>query len=156
PPLLGGGTLHLISQERALAPGALAAYLRRHEVDALKIAPSHLAALQGASPTADLLPRGWLIFGGEASRPEWALDLARASATCRVFNHYGPTEATVGMLTCRIEAGLTSGPSLTTPLGRPLANSRAYLLDHAGRPVPPGIAGELYIGGAGVARGYEG
>ncbi|MEA2695571.1 MAG: hypothetical protein QOJ16_4958, partial [Acidobacteriota bacterium] len=156
PPLLGGGTLHLISQERALAPGALAAYLRRHEVDGLKIAPSHLAALQAASPTADLLPRGWLIFGGEASRTEWALDLARGTATCRVFNHYGPTEATVGMLACRIEPGLGSGPSQTTPLGRPLANSRAYLLDHAGQAVPPGISGELYIGGAGVARGYHG
>ncbi|HEV7517360.1 MAG TPA: amino acid adenylation domain-containing protein, partial [Thermoanaerobaculia bacterium] len=156
PPLLGGGTLHLISPERALAPGALAAYLRRHAVDGLKIAPSHLAALQGFSRTAELLPRGWLIFGGEASRPEWALGLAQAAGTCRVFNHYGPTEATVGMLACRIEAGLTSGPSATTPLGRPLANSRAYLLDRAGQPVPPGISGELYIGGAGVARGYHG
>jgi non-ribosomal peptide synthetase component F len=156
PPLLSGGTLHLISPERALVPGALAAYLRRHEVDALKIAPSHLAALEGASPTADLLPRGWLIFGGEASRTDWALDLKRTAAACQVFNHYGPTEATVGMLACRIEAGLTSGPSRTTPLGRPLANSRAYLLDRAGQAVPPGISGELYIGGAGVARGYHG
>ena len=156
PPLLGGGTLHLISQERALAPGALAAYLRRHEVGGLKIAPSHLAALQGASPTADLLPHGWLIFGGEASRTDWALDLARSSASCRVFNHYGPTEATVGVLACRIAPDLTGGPTLTTPLGRPLANSRSYLLDRAGQPVPPGTSGELHLGGAGIARGYHG
>ena len=159
PPLLGGGTLHLISQERALAPGALAAYLRRHEVDALKIAPSHLAALQATSPTADLLPRGWLIFGGEASRPDWALELVRAAPRCGVFNHYGPTEATVGMLVNRIEAGMPTGPSQTTPLGRPLPGARAYLLDRAGQPVPTGISGELYIGGIGgayVTRGYHG
>jgi amino acid adenylation domain-containing protein len=155
PPLLTGGALHLISEERALDPRGLAAYFREHRVDGLKIAPSHLAALQSGAATAAVLPRELLVFGGEASRRDWALEL-RAAGVCRVFNHYGPTEATVGMLTCRVEPGLATGPSLTTPVGRPLAGSRAHVLDRRMEPVPPGVAGELYIGGLCVARGYLG
>jgi amino acid adenylation domain-containing protein len=156
PPLARGGTLHLITKERGLAPGALAAYLRRHRIHGTKIAPSHLTALQADCQTADLLPEGWLIFGGEASRPEWAEDLAAARPSCRVFNHYGPTETTVGVMACEIKAGLAIGPSRTTHLGRLLPNTRIHLLDRFGQPVPPGISGEIYVGGPYVTRGYHG
>ena len=60
-----------------------------------------------------MLPAGWLVLGGEASRRDWALSLRDLAPECRLFNHYGPTEATVGMLTCRIQPGLETGPSLT-------------------------------------------
>ncbi|MEE8523271.1 MAG: non-ribosomal peptide synthase/polyketide synthase [Thermoanaerobaculia bacterium] len=153
PPLYRGGCLHLISEERALDARALAGYFRRHRIDVLKIAPSHLAALQGATSPEAMLPEGRLIVGGEASRWDWTMGLA-AIGRCQVFNHYGPTEATVGMLTCRVGEGLAVGPSLTTPIGRPLPNARAHVLDRWRRPVAPGVAGELAIGGACVARGY--
>src|SRR4029079_688616 len=73
---------------------------------------------------------------------------------CDIHNHYGPTETTVGALT--FEARDWKGETLsgTLPLGKPLANYRAYVLDKRGRPVPVGIPGELWIGGRGVARGY--
>jgi thioester reductase-like protein/non-ribosomal peptide synthase protein (TIGR01720 family) len=81
---------------------------------------------------------------------------------CQIFNHYGPTEATVGTLTYPItsikggKGGSKSAAKFasTVPIGRPLANTQIYLLDAYLQPVPIGVPGELYIGGAGVARGY--
>ncbi len=156
PPLLTGGCLHVVPRERALDARALAATFARHPVDCLKIAPSHLAAL-GAD--AGLLPRRWLIVGGEASQLAWLRRLAGAAPACAVFNHYGPTEATVGVLMHRVgpergEAG--AGFSAAAPVGRPLANARAHLLDERLLPVPRGSVGRLYIGGACLARGYLG
>jgi amino acid adenylation domain-containing protein/non-ribosomal peptide synthase protein (TIGR01720 family) len=156
PSLLGGGTLHLISEQNVLEPQVLAEYFARHGIDVLKITPSHLTALAGAVGMRRILPRRWLIFGGEASRRDWALELAAASESCRVLHHYGPTEATVGMLTCRVGPGLESGSSHTTPLGRPLPASRAYVLDSALALAPVGVPGELHIGGDCLARGYLG
>ncbi|HVR98866.1 MAG TPA: amino acid adenylation domain-containing protein, partial [Thermoanaerobaculia bacterium] len=146
PPLLWGGTLHLISKDRALDARALSDYFGRHAIDVLKIAPSHLAALEG-----EPLPRKRLFLGGEASRAEWTETLAQK---VQVLNHYGPTETTVAMLTCRVEPGLGTGPSLTTPLGRPHADARVYLLDRDLQPVPMGVTGEIWVGGPGVSRGY--
>jgi amino acid adenylation domain-containing protein len=154
PPLLTGGCLYLTSREQALDPDALGAYFEQQRIDCLKIAPSHLAALmQGVRPER-LLPRRWLIIGGESSRLEWVEQLARLAPDCKVFNHYGPTETTVGVLTHRVRPGEGQAPTATTPIGRPLANTRAYILDNRMQPVPIGAAGELYIGGGNVARGY--
>ncbi|MES1244615.1 MAG: amino acid adenylation domain-containing protein, partial [Acidobacteriota bacterium] len=152
PSLVTGGALHLISEADALDPSALSSYFGRQPIDCLKIAPSHLAALRSASP--DILSRRWLVFGGEASRRDWAVDLMQAAGGGQVFNHYGPTEATVGTLMCRIEPGLATGPSLSTPLGHPMANTRAHVLDSGLATVAPGVAGELFLGGECVARGY--
>ncbi|MGC5845322.1 AMP-binding protein, partial [Mesorhizobium abyssinicae] len=65
---------------------------------------------------------------------------------------YGPTETIVGCLHYEVPAELDGSASI--PIGRPIANTRVYLLDAHGQPVPLGAVGELYIGGAGVARGY--
>ncbi len=72
---------------------------------------------------------------------------------CQIFNHYGPTETTIGVLTYAVD--VPSQPkSATVPLGRPLANTQIYLLDKYKQPVPLGVPGEIYIGGDSVARGY--
>ena len=76
------------------------------------------------------------------------------SPDCEIFNHYGPTETTVGVLTCHVGDKVPRTSSSTLPLGRPLPNSRVYILDQDGQPVPIGAVGELFIGGSGVARGY--
>ncbi|WP_199197336.1 non-ribosomal peptide synthetase [Chroococcidiopsis sp. CCALA 051] len=155
PCLCSGGCLHVISSERAANPEALADYFHRHPIDCLKIVPSHLSALLTASRPERILPRQRLILGGETC--SWQLiEQIQQLSTCqiKIFNHYGPTEATVGATTFAIAAEQTKQVSQTVPLGRPLANTQIYLLDPNLQLVPIGVPGELYIGGAGVARGY--
>ncbi len=151
PSLALGGCLHIISAERAASPDDLAAYFDRHAIDCLKIVPSHLAALLSAGEPARVLPRRRLILGGEAASAALVARVQALAPDCRVFNHYGPTETTVGVLTHAVLPGGAAGP---IPLGRSLPNTRAYILDRAMQPMPVGMPGELYIGGATVARGY--
>ncbi|HEY3304677.1 MAG TPA: amino acid adenylation domain-containing protein [Candidatus Binatia bacterium] len=153
PALISGGCLHVISEDRAADPRALGDYFRRFPIDLLKIAPSHLAALHISSPPERLLPRRWLVLGGEASRRDWVENL-RPLTRCSTFNHYGPTEATVGALTFAIGREQSDHASSTVPIGRPLPNIHVYILDPHGQPLPVGIPGELHIGGSGVTRGY--
>ncbi|HEX3554514.1 MAG TPA: non-ribosomal peptide synthase/polyketide synthase, partial [Thermoanaerobaculia bacterium] len=154
PALVSGACLHVIAAARAADAEELAAYCERHPIDCLKIVPSHLAALLTASRPQRLLPRRHLILGGEAASWRQVEALRAFAGECRIFNHYGPTETTVGVLTFAVPAsgGPVAGGSL--PLGRPLPDTAVYLLDRHLEPVPSGVAGELYIGGAGLARGY--
>lgn len=154
PSLCHGGILHLIAEERATDPDELAEYFGRNQIDCLKIVPTHLSALLSASNSAGILPRRRLVLGGEAC--PWSLveKIASLSPDCVVLNHYGPTEATVGAITDRLGGENTERISDTAPLGRPIANVRAYVLDQRMRPAPIGAPGELHIGGAGLARGY--
>src|SRR5207248_2331505 len=121
--------------------------------DYLKITPSHFAALAAAAGAAEVAPRKALIFGGEALRRELVETVRVANVRCALFNHYGPTETTVGVLTSRLDT-VPRTQSDTAPIGSPLPNVSAYILDEQLRPVPAGCRGELYIGGASVARGY--
>jgi amino acid adenylation domain-containing protein len=154
PALCRGGCLHVLSKERASDPETLAAYFDRHPIDCLKIVPSHLAALLGSSQSGRVLPRQRLVLGGEAASWHLIEQIQQYAPTCRIFNHYGPTEATVGVLTYPLKKGQADHYSETVPLGRPLANTQVYVLNQQLQPVPIGVPGELYIGGAGLARGY--
>jgi len=84
------------------------------------------------------------------------LEQVRAKGgSCQILNHYGPTETTVGSLTLWLEREWQATPeAASVPIGRPIANPRVYILEGQRQPVPVGVAGELYIAGAGVARGY--
>jgi amino acid adenylation domain-containing protein len=154
PSLCGGGCLHLVSQERGSDPEALANYFERHSIDCLKIVPSHLTALLVSADSGRVLPRKRLILGGDVTH--WSLiDKIEALAQqCTVLNHYGPTEATVGVLTYCVKEGGSERLSATLPLGRPISNTQIYLLDSRFKPVPIWVAGEVYIGGSNLARGY--
>jgi amino acid adenylation domain-containing protein len=152
--LCTGGCLHILSQERVTDPYTMADYFRRHAIDCLKIVPAHLAALHTSLHPEQVLPRRLLILGGEASRSDWVKSLQRLTPDCGILNHYGPTEATVGVLTYHVEENQHAPLTSTLPLGRPLANVQIYLLDPYLQPVPIGVQGELYIGGASMARGY--
>ncbi|WP_392667055.1 amino acid adenylation domain-containing protein [Streptomyces sp. LN785] len=149
--LTTGGTLHLLP--RHLTDDELAAAVRSSGIDYLKLTPSHLSALAATLGAGRLLPRRALILGGEASAQGWAADLA-AQGGCAVFNHYGPTEATVGVTVHQVTADRGGGAS--TPIGRPLPGARVHVLDDSLQPVPPGTVGELYLGGERLARGYLG
>ena len=153
PSLATGGVLHVIAQELATDPDGLGAYFAREGIDCLKIVPSHLSALLTSARAERVLPRRLLVLGGEASTWELIDKLERLAPGCRIMNHYGPTETTVGVLTYPVEKGARP-PTPIVPLGRPLPNSRVYVLDAQMSPTPIGVPGEIYIGGAGVARGY--
>nr|HET6903405.1 amino acid adenylation domain-containing protein [Ktedonobacteraceae bacterium] len=154
PCLCTGGCLHVISRERAIDHHALEDYFSSHAIDCLKITPSHLAALVASSQTGRILPRKRLIIGGEAFSWEWVNKLQTLAPDCTIFNHYGPTETTVGVLTYRVQKEQGELSYTTTPMGRPIGNTQVYLLDKYQHPVPIGVPGELYIGGASVTRGY--
>jgi acyl carrier protein len=100
------------------------------------------------------MPESCLIIGGESSHWDFVRSLQAVTPGPTIFNHYGPTEATVGCLAYRLQKQENEVHSTTVPLGRPLANTQAYVLDAHLRPVPNGVPGELHIAGDGVARGY--
>ena len=154
--LVLGGCLHVIAQERLLSGEAMADYFRQHHIDCLKITPSHLAALQSILDPSQVMPRRWLVLGGEASTLQWIDQLRQLAPGCAIYNHYGPTETTVGVLTFRVSEGPPETSSSTLVLGRPLPNSQMFIVDSDLQPIPVGVSGELLIGGAGVGRGYLG
>jgi amino acid adenylation domain-containing protein len=140
-PLTAGGTVRLAAIDEAAARvGDRPAFL--------KVTPSHLPLLDAElSPTADL------VIGGEALTAEQLADWRAAHPGVAVINEYGPTEATVGCVAARVAPG-EELPAGAVSIGRPTWNTRVYLLDAALNPVPPGVAGELYVAGDQLARGY--
>jgi aspartate racemase len=149
-----GGCLHVLSQENVTQSKNMADYLSRYSIDYLKIVPSHLIALQTSSNSEDIMPHKLLILGGEASHLDWVKTLVTYSSQCAILNHYGPTEATIGVLTYPVEKDSLPYNCAVLPIGRPIANIQTYILDHHRKLVPIGLPGELHIGGAGLARGY--
>jgi amino acid adenylation domain-containing protein len=152
--LASGGTLHLIDRDTTLDADCFARYMAENRIDILKIVPGHLSALLQAQNAADVLPAHTLVLGGEATAWPLLEKIRSLKPSCRVINHYGPTETTVGILTQ--DAAHADLSATTLPLGLPLANTSTWVLDAHMNPVGAGETGELYLGGAGVARGYLG
>ncbi|BDV41010.1 hypothetical protein DSM21852_42640 (plasmid) [Methylocystis bryophila] len=157
PALASGGRLHVLTYDEATDPRLFRAYTERHRIDVLKITPSHFGALSPHGDEAKLLPRRALIFGGEALSLQLAKRLLAEESSCQVFNHYGPTEASVGalMLPISLEA-LDASSSSVAPLGRPIEDMRAYLLSPDLALAPDGVDGEICLAGVGLAQGYFG
>jgi amino acid adenylation domain-containing protein len=152
PALCTGGCLHIISQEMAIDADALAAYCSSHPIDCLKIVPSHLAALLKSPAGKSILPRQRLVLGGEVATWDLIDRVRQLASECQIINHYGPTEATVGVLT--YAANLPDPKSATVPIGKAIANTQIYILNEYLQPAAIGVPGEIYIGGASLARGY--
>jgi len=151
--LCTGGCLHILSAKRATNTAAFATYCQNHAIDCLKLVPSHLAALLATEVPAHILPKQWLILGGEAATWELIDAIQQHAPSCRILNHYGPSETTVGALTYTVPS-LSDARPATVPLGHPLPHTQVYVLDDQLQPVAIGIPGELYISGSGLARGY--
>ncbi|MGC4904013.1 amino acid adenylation domain-containing protein, partial [Micromonospora echinospora] len=145
-PLASGGTVELAGRELTRDPGALATLLA-DGATVMQATPGLWHAVLAGAPRHDLSGIRALV-GGEAL----PADLARAlcERTRSVTNLYGPTETTVWSTASAVRPDEGALPSI----GRPIANTQVYVLDRALRPVPPGVPGELYLAGRGVARGY--
>lgn len=130
---------------------SIATQIVRFGATHLQCTPSLASMLVQDEAARAALPRlEAMMLGGEAFPPALAEQL-RTIGLPRLLNMYGPTETTIWSTVHEVGAGDES-----IPIGKPIANNTVYVLDPAGRPVPQGVAGELYIGGAGVARGYLG
>ncbi|WP_235191071.1 non-ribosomal peptide synthetase [Amycolatopsis rifamycinica] len=148
--LLDGHEVHVVDDDTRRDPDRLAAVVRERGLDFLELTPSHFAQLAAAGVIADdRCALGVVGVGGEAvSQTLWET-LASMPGTA-AYNLYGPTEATVDALVGRF------GDADRPVVGRPVHNTRAYVLDGRLSPVPAGVPGELYLAGAGLARGYHG
>ncbi|HYW07521.1 MAG TPA: amino acid adenylation domain-containing protein, partial [Longimicrobium sp.] len=144
--LCAGASLHL--PPRGVVPAG-EALVRMLEGDAITHATLPPAVLATLPDGARLDSVRTLVLAGDVMTAAVA---KRWAPGRRLFNAYGPTEATVWATVHECGADEDGNP----PIGRPIANARGYVLDGAGEPVPVGVAGELCIGGAGVARGYLG
>jgi len=123
--------------------------IRRHGVTHMQCTPSFASMLLLDDDARDAMGSlAALLIGGEAFPAALAAQL-RAASPMAIVNMYGPTETTIWSSTHAVE-----GRGESVPIGKPIANTELYVLDARQRPVPPGVAGELYIAGLGVARGY--
>lgn len=147
--LLNGHTLHVIPDEVRSNPHEFVAYLRDHRIDVLDCTPSHLSTLIEAGLLETEQGPSMALIGGEPIDASLWSTLA-GSRRMAFFNVYGPTECTVDSTAIRVRAD--RGPSI----GSPLLNVQVHVLDPSLQLQPPGVVGELCIGGAGVARGYWG
>jgi amino acid adenylation domain-containing protein len=146
-----GGSLVLVDEDTSFNPLQLADYLHAHQVDVLKITPSHLSGLLAAHSHAHLLPRQRLIFGGDTLTQQLLAQVFALNPQLSVYNHYGPSESTVGAVAGRVTVEQVSQNII--PLGKPLAQRELYVLDAHQQLVAVGVPGELYIG-SGLADGY--
>src|SRR6185312_15258158 len=148
PALLSGGTAVFLPEEGTIE--ALRSFLvEEPRLGLVKITPAHLEILNQILPE-QLAPAPALVIGGEALRGPLLAAWRERAPGVRLVNEYGPTETVVGC--CVYEA--REAWSGNVPIGGAIANTVLYVVDSHGEPVPPGVPGELWIGGAGVGRGY--
>ena len=152
-PLISGGRIVIYREERTGPDLAILRVFEDDLVDVVKLTPAHLGMIEHLDLRSSRVQT--LILGGEDLRSDLARTVTDAfGGDVTIYNEYGPTEATVGCLVHRYGPNDDALPSV--PIGTPIANARAYVLDERGAPTPLGITGELWIGGAGVADGYLG
>ncbi|WP_212003973.1 non-ribosomal peptide synthase/polyketide synthase [Chitinophaga sp. HK235] len=147
--LATGGQLHTFSKETLTNAAGLLSYFREHAIDFIKIVPSHWASI--CQNEEILLPQKGIIFGGERLTNEIIASIKHSGSSIRVYNHYGPTETTIGKLMHTVDLDKVYQQ---IPLGKVFSNAGVYILNTEQQLVPPGVIGELCIAGAGLARGY--
>ncbi|WP_274651223.1 non-ribosomal peptide synthetase [Paenibacillus humicola] len=154
--LLNGCAIHIADQDLVRNPEALLSYLGEHKISYLKGTPSlfrmmlHVASRHWQETDRYLR---LVVLGGEAMNAEDVRGFLQTHPQVQILNHYGPTETCVGAI-----AGFVDSEQLANrnhvPIGKPINNAKIYILDDELQAVPAGIPGELFISGAGLARGY--
>ncbi|WP_157644764.1 non-ribosomal peptide synthetase, partial [Burkholderia ubonensis] len=147
-PLVRGKTLRIYPQSESIDTILARMFQPGSGVDTLKLTPTHIHLLEYMNLGRSGVRK--VIVGGEELTPQHIATLRKIDPAIEIYNEYGPTEATVGCIVKLVE----DSPS-TVLIGRPIANTRVYIVDEALRPVPIGVPGEICIAGHGLARGYH-
>ena len=151
-PLLNGGAIVVVAHEASVDPVKFAGVLERQGITVLFVTTALFNQYVASIPLA-LAGLRVLLCGGEKNDPQAFAELVRTGTGPQHLIHcYGPTETTTFAVT--YEVAQVPDATKTIPIGRPIANTRTYIVDAHREPVPIGVVGELYIGGAGVAKGY--
>ncbi|HLP59541.1 MAG TPA: amino acid adenylation domain-containing protein, partial [Candidatus Deferrimicrobium sp.] len=148
-PLLNGGQLYLVDNEVILEPGKLGRALKKYHINTLWLTSSLFNQLARQDSTI-FSTLEWLVVGGDVLSPGYIAEVRRTNNHLKMVNGYGPTENTTFSVCHCIDRDYPNN----IPIGKPIANSCAYILDKRGHLQPIGIPGELYVGGDGLARGY--
>ncbi|MFJ3463657.1 non-ribosomal peptide synthase/polyketide synthase [Achromobacter spanius] len=151
-PLVAGARLAIAPAEAHKDPQALARLIREHEVTTVHFVPSMLEIFADQDEFSACTSLRRIFSGGEQLPAALAARIRRAFPKVRLDNRYGPSEALINATwwPCADEG------DRRVPIGRPIPPGSALVLDDEMEPAPPGVAGELYLGGSGVARGYHG
>ncbi|MEU3273855.1 amino acid adenylation domain-containing protein [Saccharomonospora sp. NPDC006951] len=145
--LVEGHEVHVCDEDLRRDADALVAYCEQHRIDVVNVTPTYAQLLVEQGLLEGHVPP-LVLLGGEAVPDSLWRTLADTSGTYG-YNLYGPTEYTINAL------GASTADSATAAVGRPITNTKAHVLDACLRRVPPGTAGELYLSGIGIARGYH-
>jgi fengycin family lipopeptide synthetase D len=156
PSILKGGQIHLLPKETYMIPEALLDYIQLHHITYLKMTPSLFSPIVEDPYFSAEICRclRLLVLGGE---PIDVSDVEKALCICthlQVMNHYGPTEVTIGCIAQLINIHNWEAFRARPTIGKPIRNINVFILDKYLNLLPIKIAGELYLGGAGVAKGY--
>jgi amino acid adenylation domain-containing protein len=149
--LCRGGMLVIPEEDSHRDPAYLAELIARYSVSHVLALPTLYELILQQARAGQLSSLRTVIVAGESCPPELIQHHAETLPQAKLFNEYGPTEATVWSSVHQCDWSIAQGP---VPIGRPVANTQIYVLDPQLQPVPVGVTGEVYIGGDGVARGY--
>lgn len=150
-PLISGGRVTIYKESISGPDMSLVQVLDENLINTIKLTPSHLALFKGRDLKTSYITT--MIVGGEDFKVQLAKSITSAFTDgLKIYNEYGPTEATVGCIVSEYDIDRHTGPSV--PIGKPIANMKAYVLDTYKNPVPRGVVGELYLSGIGLADGY--
>lgn len=150
-PLITGGRIVVYLGDPGIQSMVVLKVIDENAVDIMKLTPAHLAMIRDRNLGTTRLRK--FIVGGEDFKTELARDITKAIPhPVEIYNEYGPTEATVGCMIHRFD--IDRDQSASVPIGVPAANAGIYVLNKAHQPTSPGIVGEMFIAGDGLARGY--
>ena len=149
--LLNGGRIAILSQESVLSPGNLEVAISEFRITTMFLTTALFNQIADHAPSI-LKSLKYLLFGGEACNPRCVSRVLAAGAPSRLLHVYGPTETTTFATWFPVKK--IDESDATIPIGHPISNAETYVLDTRMQPVPVGVAGELYIGGDGLALGY--
>lgn len=150
-PLVSGGRIVVYREDPRMHGTAVLKVAEDNAVDIVKLTPAHLAMIRDMDLSRSRIRK--FILGGEEFKIELARDITRKfTHPIEIYNEYGPTEATVGCMIHRYDVDKDLG--LSVPIGVPAANTGIYIIDEQGKPASPGVIGEMYLAGDGLARGY--